>query len=392
MNLLYLSYWGINDPLTVSTVYPHLKILRELDSIDQILFCTIERETSYEYPNALTGLHGFEWIPFISGHGIKNKIVDFWSIPRKLKRLIGQYQIDKLLARGAPAGALGYLVWRKTKTPFYVESYEPHAQYMFESGVWKRWDPRYILERRWERKQDLNASGLMPVAHNYEAELIAQGVPANRIHTMPCAVLVEEFKFDEAKRANKRAELGIPDEAIVGIYVGKFGGLYYDAESFELFKKTYEHFPNFHLIICSPHPKEWLEQQLKEHNFPLAKAHCVFVPHPEIPAYLSAADFAYALYRPAPSKRLLSPIKVGEYWANGLSVLITEHIGDDSGIIENEYAGAVLPRDFKDIAPVFAKLKKVLQEAAHRSRIAQLAKRYRSFDRTREVYQKLFGA
>lgn len=391
MNLLYLSYWGINDPLTVSTVYPHLKILREISSIDQITFCTIERETDYRFPDQLKVVKGLKWFPFQSGHRIRNKLSDFWSIPEKLKQLIDQYHVNKLLARGAPAGALGYLVWRKTKTPFYVESYEPHAQYMLESGVWKRWDPRYILEKRWERKQDIYASGLMPVAYNYEFKLIEHGVPANKIHTMPCAVPVEEFRFDEAKRVKKRSELGIPEEAIVGVYVGKFGGLYFDVESFELFKKTNEHFPNFHLIICSPHPKGWLEQKLKAYNFPLDKAHCLFVPHQEIPSYLSAADFAYALYRPAPSKRFLSPIKVGEYWASGLPVLITEGIGDDSEIIEHERVGCVLPKSWEELDAVFNQLKNILDEPGHREHIVDLAYRHRSFNRTVEVYQTIFN-
>lgn len=390
MNLLYLSYWGINDPLTVSTVYPHLKILSELSSIDQIIFCTIEREASPYFPGELEGIPGLEWVSFSSGHGIKHKLSDFRGIPRKLQQIIGENNIDKLLARGAPAGALAYLVWKKTKTPFYVESYEPHADYMLESGVWKRWDLRYIMEKRWEQKQNKHASGLMPVAENYKTALENQGIPADRIHTMPCAVPFEEFKFDATKRKNKRAELGIPEEAVVGVYVGKFGGLYYNAESFDLFKRTQDNFPKFHIIICSPHPTAWLEQQLSDHGFPPGQAHCLFVPHGEIPAYLSAADFAYALYRPAPSKRFLSPIKVGEYWANGLPVLITEGIGDDSEIIEREQAGAVLKRGLSNLEVAFQEIKDVIAEEGHRIRIAKLAGRYRSFERTWEVYREIF--
>lgn len=44
MKILYISYWNINDPLTVATVYPNLKVLANFDWIDQIVFVNIERE------------------------------------------------------------------------------------------------------------------------------------------------------------------------------------------------------------------------------------------------------------------------------------------------------------------------------------------------------------
>ena len=57
-----------------------------------------------------------------------------------------------MIAEGAPAGAMVYLLWQKTRLPFYVESFEPHADYMRESGVRRSWDPRYWFQRHREKR------------------------------------------------------------------------------------------------------------------------------------------------------------------------------------------------------------------------------------------------
>jgi hypothetical protein len=75
------------------------------------------------------------------------KILDFIKIPNKLKQYCTDYQIDKIIARGSPAGALAYLTWKKIKVPFIVESFEPHADYMLESGVWRKRDLRYVYQK-----------------------------------------------------------------------------------------------------------------------------------------------------------------------------------------------------------------------------------------------------
>ena len=55
--------------------------------------------------------------------------------PKELIRQVGEFELDFILARGAQAGELANLVWQKTKLPFYVETFEPQADYILESGV-----------------------------------------------------------------------------------------------------------------------------------------------------------------------------------------------------------------------------------------------------------------
>lgn len=83
----------------------------------------------------------------------------------------------------------------------------------------------------------------MPVAEKYRQQMIAKGVPAECIATVPCSVDANKFQFDDVARQSVRHLLDFAPAVLVGVYVGKFGGIYNDADNFG---------PTFRLIILTP--------------------------------------------------------------------------------------------------------------------------------------------
>ena len=177
----------------------------------------------------------------------------------------------------------------------------------------------------------------------------------------------------------------------VGIYVGKFGDIYYDEEAFELFRAAADHFgPRFRVIILTPNAEADVRRKLAAVGLGPDRAFVTKAPHAEVPDYLSAADFAFSPIRPAPCRLFCSAIKIGEYWASGLLVLVTPGVGDDSAIIEAETGGAVFDLNEPGSVPVaLARLAALMRSPGHRARIHELAVRHRSLNRAREAYQAL---
>ncbi|GAB1445882.1 hypothetical protein MASR2M41_16140 [Flammeovirgaceae bacterium] len=241
MKILYLCYWGINDSLSQSTVYSNLIRLAQLENTESIVVVSIEREPIF-HQVSLPQHEKLEYTSLVSGLGFRDKLNDFMIFPNTLNQLCKKHKIDTMLGRGALAGSLLYLTWKKNRISFYVESFEPHSQYMRDSGVWMRKGFKYLIQRFLERKQMENASGLMPVSTTYLEKLKVMGVSKERIQMVPCTVEIEKFKFSQRDRIIGRKQLGFLPHDIVGIYVGKFGDIYHSMEeAFAALKQAFNY-------------------------------------------------------------------------------------------------------------------------------------------------------
>ncbi len=388
MIILYINYWGLEDGLTHSTVLPHLKILSENKTISNIHLITVERDSNELKTELLSKVihHPIRSANFPLN--IINKISDFFIIKSKLREIHKTVKFDLIQCKGALAGTFGYHLHKWSKIPFCVESFEPHADYMLHSGVWGRFDPRYIFQKHWEQKQRTHARMLMPVSHNYKKYLVEIGLPSDSVLVMPCAVDLNSFRFSPTKRINTRENLGIKTGNIVGIYVGKFGGIYMNDDAFTLFERMFQLIPSFHLIILTPDPYHAKKSAL-EKGLDISKTYIAKVTHDVVSEYLSASDIAISTIKPDPIRMFCSPVKNGEYWANGLPILLPDNIGDDSQIIKETGYGAIFDPSRPDDG-VMRILEISHEPREHLSKkIAQLAKENRNFDTCKIVYQTL---
>ena len=387
MTVVYIGYWGANEGLSVATIWPHLKILSEL-GIKRIVYISIERanEQEFKFPD-IPGLHHVPLYTDKYPSRLLNKLYDFLLLPRKILSVVKKETPYKVFCRSTLAGYFGHYIFRKTGIPYIVESMEPHVDYMVETGVWSKNGLSAKLQNRWEKNQFEMAEFLLPVTEGYKKKLVSRGINEEKIKVMPCAVDVEKFLFKPDEREELRQELKIAADDIVGIYVGKIGGIYYSLQdSIEIFKQAFQHFKNFYLLILTPQDPQEIKNNLNlsalRNRFTVLS-----VSHDEVPNYLSASDFAFSLHYPTPSMRYVSPIKNGEYWANGLPILISKGIGDDHEIIENNEAkGAV----FSDISNISRSLESI-RRSLKKDRLPDPIIRWRSFLMVRECYSEILN-
>ena len=387
MILLYISYWRAADPLTTSTVVTHLSIAAELPHVEKIILVTLESRTlpvpSLTIPKTIH-------CPLYSantGVGTLNQVLDFINQPKKLAQLVEAHGAELILAKGVLAGALALKASELCKVPFMVESFEPHADYMVESHEWRKGGLKYFFLRRWERLQMKKAQRLFTVSNNYKA-LLQSEYHVEQVATLPCCVDVNAFSFSEALRKNFRERLQINADEVVGIYAGKFGGIYYDKEAYRVFALAANYFRRFRLIVLTPEAPEKLVPQLMAAGLTREQMEVRFVPHHEVPGWLSAADFAFATIKPAKSRKYCCPVKDGEYWASGLPILLTDGVGDDYQLLQQTQSGAIFDLNEATLMKGFATIAEILKDSRHRQRIHEIAVQHRSYDITRQLYAR----
>ena len=380
MKVLYISYWSINDPLTISSVMPTLKALKKYLGPDRLTLVTVERKDA-KFPKYTIPYDFVDHVaitPKAQWNALATKAYEMLVMPREIERVCAARNVDLIFARCSLAGTIACKIHARTGIPYIVESFEPHSEYMANCGAWARSSWKYRYARKFELQQMQTARMLITVAHNYRDYLVAkEGVDASRVEVIPCVVDLEQTRFDPEQRQRIRKELGLGD-ATTAIYAGKFGGLYYEEEAFRVMRDAFDFFPDFRVILLTPTTQEFIHAHLDAQGIPRERVHIKLVPRHEVPAYLSAADFAYSFHRPNAASVFLCPIKHGEYWACGLPFVVPEGVGDDSGIIRREGGGANLGASLLNARACHEEIGKIIAEPGYRGHIRDLANRHKN--------------
>jgi len=390
LRISYIAFWGLGEGITHATVFPTLRILEQRDDVASVVLYTFERQEGGQAAAPLMGFsskmeHRPVWMK--KPRGIAGRIRGSVSAIGFLLEVIRRANTDLIVCRSSTAGVFGSLVSMVRGIPLVVESFEPHAGYMADSGTWSRFGLKYAVQRFFEWIQRHRALALLTVSSNYKALLESAHVqPA--VHAAPCPVDTDKFRFRETDRVAVRESLGFGADDIVGIYAGKFNDIYYSPEeTFALLKAIRENVPGFKFIVLTQHSHEVLVEAAGDYGFSHGEVVVRSVSHEEVGAFLSAADLGFCLVRPSAHRKYCCPIKTGEYWAAELPVVIPEGVGDDSEIIRKTGAGIVLTG--MCMSPYAEALKQLVAQRRH-PQIAALAREVRSLEWTQRAYEGVF--
>lgn len=375
--VLIFSFWSVYDGITQATVLPLITALRAHGDIKEVYLCTVEPRKSAPSSSLTEATH----VPYFANPtSTRDKVLSLFAVPGFLKKVVRKANIDILWCKGAPAGGMGAIVNLLTGIPLVVDSLEPHSDYMLYSGTWHRWDPKFLIQRFLERETLRRAAALLPVSHQYAAQLAGQGVNPRQMFVLPCIVMLDQFAYQHEAGIRMRKRLNIDEKWTVGIYVGKYGGLYYDDEAFLLYQRLFKYVgEDFFLLLITETDAEIVRRKIERFKLPDNRICVCRLPHAQVPHALSAADFAISTIKAVEAMRYCSPIKHGEYWAADLPILSTLPIGDDAEIMKREGGGVIVdPHD----EHAMSRIGEVLKEKAGRGsgRYVRLARKYRHPD------------
>ncbi len=249
------------------------------------------------------------------------------------------HRVGTIYSEGFPGAVIGHYVSKIARLDHVVHSFEPHADYMIEAGIWKKQDWEARLLRRFELKVAAGASCIVTATDAYAT--ILRNYTSADIYKLPSCVDEQVFKYQKHEAQNIRSKLNW-NEDIVITYLGKIGGMYLDKEMFRFFRFCEQYIgANFKFLILTS-DGEIVKSRVQQYAIDPNNYHITFVKRQEVPGYLSTADFGFVGVQPYPSKRYCSPIKVGEYWSCGVPILIFKDISDDYLHTRDENLGIVV--------------------------------------------------
>ena len=402
-HILVPTSWSYKDALIQTYTLPYLRIMRKyLPEGSKIFLVTQEQpnvalsEEEKEKVNKELATENIQLIAFpYHRFGAKAIWLQCWNLI-SLVRLCFREKVKEIHPWCTPAGSVGYVVSVLTGLPLVLDSLEPHAEPMLESGTWQRnglaFRLLFWLEKRQVRRAKI-AIACVEEMKNYSIQ--KYGAAPERFYAKPACVDFQLFSEADRKKPELLARLKLTDK-VVGVYAGKFGGSYMIKEVFDFFKACEAHWgEQFRALLLNNQSEEEIAQWAEESGFDARKIVKCFVPHAEVPAYMGLGDFAITPFIPVPSKRYGTPIKTGEYLAMGLPIVIPPNISDDSMVIAKHQIGSIMddfsPEGYeKNVQEIATLLDSKAPEELYQ-RIRAVGQDYRGFHKAEEVYKKVYA-
>jgi glycosyltransferase involved in cell wall biosynthesis len=402
--ILVLTFWGYKEPLVANFTLPYLKILHEVVPSAELFLVTLEKPNQSldagelkKINNSLKADYNASLLSF--RHTRFGPFALFqWALRvGRLIFFIRRKKITHIHAFCTPAGALGYLLKLFCKTELIIESFEPHAESMVESGVWTKRGLNFKILFWLEKKQAKSADCLIYLTEamgNYVKEKY-KVLPRKTFVKASC---IDVTKFSDPINIKNAAYLRKLDleEKVVGLYAGKFGGLYLEKEIFKAIKAGYDLWgKKFRMLILGNSDQAFIKQEASQLGIPGETILALFVQNEELPYYMGAADFALTFVKPIPSKRYCSPIKDSEYWTLGLPIIIPSGISDDAEIVDAYHSGYVLHEltmnEYQNAMRWVDQFLSSENKQEIKKQVRSLAIETRSMERVRQIYLSVYS-
>jgi len=221
------------------------------------------------------------------------------------------------------------------------------------------------------------ADGVLCVSSELKKHLLkSYNIEEKRINIVPCGIDEAVYFFDEKIREILRKEMGLRNK-LVFIYSGSMHPLQMPRAMVKLFEEFYKSDKEVFFLILT-FEVEKAEKLLQYELVPQKNCRALTMEHSKVPRYLNAADIGILLREKNIVNRVACPTKFGEYMACGLYTMVTEEIGDISGMVEREKIGEVIKgslgySEMKAAANRILAKRVEIQKKENKEKIAQFA-------------------
>lgn len=369
------------------------QVLAYLRGLEERGFDTdlITFERGGAFPDGEFGREQWHPIDARRGSSLLTKAVDVLRGFALAVRVARRRRISLLHARSYIPAAIAAATGVFTGRPYIFDMRGFLGDEYVDAGYWTTSDVRYRALRLAERWLLARAAHVVVLTHGAARALrtdarYAGSVGRTPVTVIPCAV--DLARFTPAPRRDGPPTL---------VYSGSLGSFYELDPMLDVYREARAALPGLRFLILNRSEGPFIEAAVARHGLADAAIEVRGADFADMPVLLARAHVGIALVRQAPSKIASSAVKVGEYLACGLPVVVNAGLGDVDAQVRDARAGHVMgaygPRDVSEAARAVAAL---VRDAGARDRARALAEReydlHDAIARYADVYVAVTGA
>lgn len=254
----------------------------------------------------------------------------------RLVALIRRHDADLIHARSYLPAAMAAVAGFLTRRPFIFDMRGFLGDEYVESEHWKVRSARYLLLRVAEKILLRGAAEVVVLTEQADQRLRAMPAYAPHVRGKPITVVRCVVDLDRFYPVADR------DPLPTLVYSGSLGTWYLLDEMLRVYARAREHLPALRMVLFNRTEHELIRRGVRAHAIPEGSVEIRAADPEEMPRLLARAHVGIALLRQVPSKLASSAVKVAEYLASGLPVIVNTGHGDIDDLVRRYGAGHVM--------------------------------------------------
>lgn len=401
---LYVSYNGAMEPLLQSQCIPYLRELKK-KGIDFTLLSFEKKNGSWQKTlNSASQLkkklaqYGIKWywLLYHKRPSLPATLFDMFCGLILACWLIITKKINVVHTRAAISAAMVFILIKIFKLKFIFDMRGINADEYVDAGLWTRTGLIYRFFRFMEKKILLSADSIVVLTKRAFQIISQEGFVPNGnnldIRVIPCCVDLATFNYSGQVKGTTINSITPREEPFIFVYSGSVGTWYMLDEMLDFFMISKEYIPNARFLILARSDKDIIEKAIKQKGLNKSDVSIITAVYSDMPDYLHKANAAIFFIKACFSKQASCPIKMGEYLACGLPMVVNTGIGDIDEIVRSKNIGIIV-EGFKNDCyrnAVQGLLELMKEGAVLRRRCRETARDYFSLEQGVERYWQIY--
>lgn len=355
VELLYVSYDGLTDPLGRSQILPYLIGCAEQGHA--ITALTAEKPdrlaADANEVSRICADAEIDWQPlrYHRRPPVLSTLYDLAAMRRRAVHLHRRHHFALAHCRSYIPASIGLHLKRHFGVPllFDMRGFWPDEK--IEGRGWNIGNPLfrrvYAHFKRLEAQLLREADAIVVLTDAAKAELLARGdlAAGATVTVIPCCVDFEHFPLvSRETRAQARRQLGIAEDASVLAYLGSLGGNYMLSEMLDFYRQFRARYAGCRFLFITLHDEQAIRTAAAEQGIAPDEIVVRAASRGEVPQLLAGADLGVAFKQASYSAKGCSPTKLGEMLAMGIPVVANAGVGDVAQILAATCGGAAVSK------------------------------------------------